>query len=362
MKTLTLALSLLALGTFAPRSLAQAPPPVVSPEVTPAGSVTLRILAPNARTVTASGSWDNWKSRPLTKSESGAWSVTIDSLAPDIYEYSFTIDGQQHVDPKNSNLRPFTSRVEVTGGRNDLIWQPQETPRGTIHAVSYPSRPAGFTRRVHVYTPPGYEAGKTRYPVLFLLHGSGDDDSSWSSGLGRAGVILDNLIARKQAVPMIVVMPDGHVRAPGKTFPPETFERDLVEEIVPLVDRTFRTGRERAICGLSMGGGQTVTAGMAHPELFSAFGVFSAGIWQGNDAAFERGIGALERASRKPPFLIWIGIGKEDFLYERSNALRARLTKGNLPFTYVETGGGHVWQNWRRYLAEFVPLLFRGRK
>lgn len=340
----------------------QTPPRYVSPEAATDGRVTVRLFAPNAKKITVEGAWDNWKPQPLTRGSDGLWSATLGPLAPDLYEYRFTVDGLQMLDPKNPALRPFTSRVEVTGGASNLLWQPQDTPRGSVQAMPYFSKGLALARRAHVYTPPGYEESKDRYPVLFLLHGSGDDDSHWSSGLGRANVILDNLLHNKQIPPMIMVMPDGHLRAPEKTFPPDAFERELTEELLPLIDRRFRTNTSRSICGLSMGGGQTVTAGMAHPELFSSFGIFSAGIWQNSEALFEKAITTLEKANSEPPHLIWIGIGKDDFLYTHCEALKKRLSEAHLPFTYVESEGGHVWHLWRSHLAQFAPLAFLPRK
>lgn len=343
-----------------------APPPYRSPDVTDdGGRVVLRTYAPNARVVRVSGEWDGWKAHDLTRGENGVWSVTIGPLPADLYEYRFNVDGQDAVDIKNPQLRPFTNLLEVTRGKSDLFWQPQPGLRGSIHTLFYDSRAASIPRRVHVYTPPGYEdSPRRRYPTLYLLHGSGDDDSSWSSGLGRANVIVDNLIRDGKMPPMVVVMPDGHVRAPGKTFPPTAFGDDLVGDLVPLIDKRFRTNRERSICGLSMGGAQTVTVGMAHPELFHSFGIFSAGVRSEAPGPFDSAIATLAaaRGGEKPGPLVWIAIGKEDFLFERCQTLKQKLTAAKLSFTYVETAGGHVWHNWRAYLAQFASLAFRPRK
>ncbi len=366
-------LSLLpAAGAQTPAKTAE-PPNYRSPEVTAPGEVTVRFYSPNAQSVSVEGDWDNWTKHPLSRDPLGLWSVKLGPFPPDLYEYRLRVDGLPILDPKNAEMRPFQNRVEIPG-TTPLFIDPQPGARGTVRAEFYPSKAARTVRRVHVYTPPGYEdASRTRYPVLVLLHGSGDDDESWASGLGRANVILDNLIRRGEAVPMIVVMPNGHVDVPGKTLTfneeNDLFEKDLLEDVLPLVDKHYRTlprRESRAICGLSMGGGQTVTVGMKHPEVFSAFGVFSAGIWNGAAPQFETAVERLAQQEKSllpnaPRPLIWIGIGKQDFLYTNYEALTARLREAKLPFTSVETRGGHVWFNWRDYLHQFAPLLFHSR-
>lgn len=330
-----------------------------SPDVKADGRVIFRLYAPGAQNVVTVGAWDNWQRHKMTRESGGLWTVTIGPLANDIYEYKFTVDGLDILDPKNGEFRPMTNRVEVNRGRKDLVWQPQNVPHGSITVMPYDSKSAGIQRRAHIYTPPGYEENRReRYPVLYLLHGSGDNDSHWSSGLGRANVVIDNLIAQGKVPPMIVVMPHGHIYYQGKPTPQDAIERDIVEDLLPLVDKRFRTSKRRAMCGLSMGGGQTVTIGMKHPELFSAFGIFSAGIFNGPQ--FETAISTFEKSVRNPAKqpLVWVAIGKDDFLMRQYGELKTRLNR-NLKATYVETEGGHVWHLWRQYLADFAPLAFK---
>ena len=345
-------------------------PDYASPEVSSDGCVTFRFFAPNARAVVVELDADNWTRHALTRDERGLWSYTTSPLSPNVYDYALRVDGLRTFDPRNSRTRPGTmSQVEV-GGAVPQYFQVQNVPHGTLHSQWYNSRATGTQRRVRIYTPPGYEAAKGRYPVLYLLHGSGGDDEDWTRDIGRANLILDNLIASRRAVPMIVVMPQGHINIPNRKFERgETmtlFENDLIGDVMPLVERNFRTkkGRaNRALAGLSMGGGQTAVVGFKHPELFGAYGVFSAGVWNDSTALFQSSIATLQRAQvgQKPSArpLLWIGIGKDDFVYERSNTLRERLNAAQIPFTYVETEGGHTWSNWRDYLNRFAPLLFR---
>jgi len=219
-------------------------------------------------------------------------------------------------------------------------------------------------RRVHVYTPPGYEKGKGVYPVLYLVHGAGDSDDSWTS-VGHAHYILDNLIASGKARPMIIVMPAGHTPdRPGADMLTNTgFRDDFLKDLVPYVDAHYRTTAKpdaRAMAGLSMGGAHTIQNGLTHPELFHYIGVFSMGLQSAeqasayaarNDAALKQGAKAFK--------LVYYAMGKDDFLYATVAPTRATLDKYGISHVYKESDGGHTWINWRRYLADFAPRLFK---
>jgi enterochelin esterase-like enzyme len=246
----------------------------------------------------------------------------------------------------------------------------RDVPHGTVAAQWYTSKVTGARRRVHVYTPPGYaQATSVRYPVLYLLHGSGDNDSHWVA-LGQANVIADNLIADSRAVPMVIVMPDGHLvertreREMGDRFRSrELFERDLLESVVPLIESDYRVLADRdhrAVAGLSMGGNQSIGAGLGHREQFAWIGAFSAAALA-DDPVVDR-LRCDPAAAGQPIRLLWIAIGKDDFLLSRNRELVGVLDELKIPYKYQETAGAHAWGVWRGYLVEFLPLLFRAAK
>lgn len=340
------------------------PPQYDSPEVSSEGRLTIRVYQPRAEEVTLQAEWEGFARTPMIRDERGLWTFQTRPLAPDIYRYFLLADGLPILDLKNEQVTGGTQHLVAVSGPEPRFWEPQPGPRGTIHVHQYDSEATGTTRRVHIYTPPGYErAPRRRYPVLLLLHGSGDDDSGWVSFFGRANVILDNLINGKQAVPMIVVMPNGHIHLPDRRVDwRETdafLERDLLGDLLPLVERSYRVkaGRaSRAIAGLSMGGGQTVVVGMRNPDVFSAWGVFSAGIWTQMPEPFAASIAAFGRSGAE--HLLWIGVGKNDFVYDRTQALLEKLREREIPFVYHEDDSGHQWSAWRDFLHRFAPLLF----
>lgn len=351
-----------ALMIFIAVARAQAPQ-FNSPEVNN-GRVTVRVYQPNAKKVTLLGEWDDNAKKEMTQDAQGVWSYTTDVLPANVYEYGVQVDDVPTLDVKNPYIKGLRNLIEVPG-TTPQYYEAGGEPKGAVHIQWYDSKATGTTRRLHVYTPPGYGTSRQKYPVLYLLHGSGDDDSGWSSYFGRANVILDKLIAQKQAVPMIVVMPMGHVRIPGRELSRleqyEVFEKDLIGDVLPLVEKSYRTQNHRtrrALAGLSMGGGQTVVIGLKHPELFSAYGVFSAGIWEQTPEPFANAIRTF-KASRYPNDLLWIGIGKRDFVYARSQVLLSQLRENNVPFIYHEDNSVHSWPTWRDYLHRFAPLLFR---
>ena len=346
---------------------------VVSPEIAN-GKVTFRIAAPQAYQVRLYGSWMTsfTDTAPLARDTGGIWSVTINAPAPEIYTYNFFVDGVSVSDGANIFMqrdgRRFLSILLIDG---PLTANYREAgKRGNLDHVWYNSPTIGTTRRMFVYTPYGYATSGKRYPVLYLLHGGGGDEDAWSN-MGRACQILDNLIEQGKAVPMIVVMPNGN---PGQQaaqpllLPEKTFDRNdpafanlyihsLVKDIVPFIEKNYRVianPNNRAISGLSMGGGHTLAATNTYPGFFSWILPLSMGIGEGvdNDAAFL----SIKKAGYK---LYWLGCGTDDFVWDSAKRLDAALTKNGLEHTFYVTDGGHTWANWRKYLNTFAPLLFK---
>ncbi|MBS1857442.1 MAG: esterase [Acidobacteria bacterium] len=365
-------LLLLALAVAGVPAVAQPPArdTLVSPEVRPDRTVTFRIRAPKAAQVTLFGAWMPVGSQqPMVRDADGVWSVTVGPLAPNGYLYSFTVDGVTIADPVNPDIklrqRTSASLLEIPGNPPEP-WEIRDVPHGAVEVSWLKSKVLdGSTRQVFVYLPPGYGKSTTRYPVLYLLHGSGDVPASWTQA-GKANLILDNLIADRKAAPMIVVMPGGHAVPFGSARAvqaknTELFEEYLVDEIVPWVEASYRTarGREnRAIAGLSMGGGQAFNVGFAHLDLFSAIGVFSASGGADLAGRFQQQL-AHPAATNSKLKVFWIGIGKQDAGYERAKQFSAALQGAHIEHPFVETEGGHVWAVWRWALSEYAPLLFR---
>lgn len=357
---------------------AMSAPRVVSPEVNADNSVTFRILSEKANEVTLNGSWMGFRETlPLVKGDQGVWSVTIKHLPSSMYHYNFFIDGVAAIDVTNPHaLRDGTryASLLMVPGEGSSVFQLNDTPHGNISQVWYPSPSLGADRRMYVYTPPGYDSGKDSYPVLYLLHGAGGDEDAWSS-LGRANLILDNLIASGKSKPMIVVMTNGNAwqtstlrQIPGQPAPTrETFaqyqgkfEKSLVEDVVPYIEKNFRVIADkdhRALAGLSMGGGHTITASITYPSTFGYIGVFSSGIFDANAdmAEMEKKFTALKASGVNK---YWVACGKEDFVMESNKRLLSVLEKTGLEHEYFENEGGHTWANWRTYLSMFAPMLF----
>lgn len=355
-------------------------PRVVSPEVAADGKVTFRILAPEAGRVRLSASDipGVGQGAEMVKGTNGVWEVTLGPIRGGAYRYNFNVDGVPVIDPRN----PATS--ESNNNTWSLVYVPgeefmdtREVPRGAVAEVTYYSTSLKRFRRLHVYTPPGYESGAGKFPVFYLLHGAGDSDDSWSS-VGRAGFILDNLIAEKKAKPMLVVMPAGHAgpfRMGGGRPAVDEFARDFLNDIMPLIEKTYRVETDRnsrALAGLSMGGGQTLNIGIPNLDKFGYLGVFSSGIFGitggnrfgGNGPAgqsFEEQHQAkLDNPELKKGLkLFWFSTGKDDFLVETSRATVAMFKKHGFNVVYKESEGGHTWINWRDYLHQFAPQLFQ---
>lgn len=368
-----------------------------SPEALPDHRVVFRIYAPKASEVTITGDWiaqGRGAGGALQKDAQGIWSITVGPLEPDFYSYSFTVDGVRTLDPRNPQVKQGRSSLDnmfEAPGPETAFQDNRRVPHGDVAKVWYYSETVGEMRRMHVYTPPGYGTGTARYPVLYLLHGGGDEDSAWST-VGRAGFILDNLIAAGKAKPMVVVMPNGGVSVPGvsSAVAPEdrekpaalegrmaalakeqdAFVQDLLTAIIPYVEKNFRTltNREnRAMAGLSMGGARTLRVAPQRLDLFSHVGVFSMGLQggytQGVPSDFEeRNARFLKNAQETNRLLklFWIGSGSIDrTVLNGPKLLSDMLNRYGIKHVYNETEGGHTWINWRRYLNEFAPLLFR---
>lgn len=356
------------------------PPAVVSPQVEDS-TVTFRVYAPQAEKVELTGS-DFPNAGPgsaatMTKADNGVWSGELE-LPPGSYRYNFSIDDVRTMDPQNvltsqSNAVAW-SLVNVPGSES---FDTKDVPHGAVAEVYYQSAPLERVRRMHIYTPPGYEKGQDSYPVFYLLHGASDGDDSWST-VGRANMILDNLIADGKAKPMIVVMPNGHTGSftwggGGKPFDEQMkeFEDDFNQAIRPYVEANYRTkdGRaNRAIAGLSMGGAQTLNLAIPNLKDFAYVGVFSSGVFgisggpgrPANNQFEESNAEVLDSAELKEGLkLIWFGCGEDDFLLETSRATVGMLKKHGFDVVEHETDGGHTWKNWRDYLNLYSQKLFQ---
>lgn len=380
--TLLLSLSLMvgAVCSFAQQNLHRVDS-FVSPEIGDDGRVTLRLYAPKAEEVKVTGDFLS-EEVAMTRNESGVWEYRSEPLASELYSYSFIVDGMRDVrDPMNSyamrDVGSLFNYFIISGERGDL-YSAQNVPHGTLSRV-WAEMNEGVSRRMTIYTPAGYEASECSYPTLYLLHGMGGDEEAWVA-TGRVCEIMDNLIAQGKAEPMIVVMTNGctkHVSAPGYSHegmwrPYMTGSMDgsfeaMFPTIVEWVEANYRAmqSREaRAIAGLSMGGFHSLQISKTYPEMFDYVGLFSAAIFRGREGVeiYENFEERLERQFAAEPRLYWIAIGEDDFLYDENVRYRSLLDAKGYPYTYVESAGGHVWRNWRVYLSQFTPLLFRGEK
>jgi enterochelin esterase family protein len=373
-------------GAFAQGAPQRTPTPndtLVSPEVHNDHRVTFRIYAPKASEVTLRGDWMETPGPvKLEKDENGVWAVTVGPLTPDFYSYSFTVDSVRTLDPKNPVIKQGITSLDnmfFLPGTEAVFQDHKPVPHGEIRKVWYQSTTLGMQRRMHIYFPPGYDSSKDRYPVFYLLHGGGDEDSGWST-IGRAGFILDNLLADNKAKPMIVVMPNGSLPRPG-SFPPPTpgvppdpavtaalqerFTNELMKDVVPFIEKNYRVlnGREnRAIGGLSMGGGQTTRVVTKYPDQFAWVAVWSAGVNPQTTADFEKRAAAfLDNPDKinKQIKLFSISVGDKDFALAGSKNLAELLQKRGIKHELEISGGGHTWINWRHYLNKYAMRLFR---
>jgi enterochelin esterase-like enzyme len=367
-----------------------ASPRVNSPEILSDNRVTFRLLAPKATEVLVNGEWPGGRGMRMTKDATGVWSVTTERLSPEIWSYTFSVDGVTMLDPGNYHAMRDGSRYlspVLISGEGSALYQTAKVPHGTVSAVWYPSPVLKADRRLLVYTPPGYEGSTTRFPTLYLFHGGSADEEAWNM-LGVFNVIMDNLIAQGKAKPMIVVLPNaywneaavpdvGAVRvqpsAPrgtggaGQNY--EQAEEDIVKGMVPFIEKRFRalTGREnRAIAGLSMGGGIAINVGLKRLDVFASVGEFSSGMFGGvgGYAAYDiekisPGFLKDSGATNKKLKLLYLSCGTEDprmpFQTKAADDLRAR----GITLTFKSFPGAHDWRVWRSSLADFAPLLFR---
>ncbi|MDE5628729.1 MAG: esterase [Muribaculaceae bacterium] len=368
---------------------------IVSPEIHPDHTVTFRLAAPKAVKVqvtgdflptqkvqTPFGEFDAPGAADLVEKD-GVWEYTTPApLSPELYSYTLLVDGLKINDPSNvhriRDVQSVTDVFIIPGERADL-YKINDVPHGTVSKVWYNSPTLGMDRRLTVYTPAGYETSGKRYPVFYLLHGMGGDENAWTE-LGRASQILDNLIAQGKAEPMIVVMTNGNAdlqAAPGESnlgfaAPtlqlPKTMEGSFEQhfpEVVKFIDKNYRTikaKKARAIAGLSMGGFHSMHISKQYPDMFDYVGLFSAAIMPDKKVkspVYDDIEGKLKTQFDKKPALYWIAIGDKDFLYNANTEYRKMLDDNGYKYAYYETPDGHIWKNWRIYLTEFAPKLFK---
>ena len=369
---------------------------IVSPEIHENNTVTFRFVAPKAVKVQLTGDFlptqkqqtpfgevDAPGLADLIEGKDGIWEyTTTEALAPELYSYSFIVDGLSVRDPNNvymiRDVASVTNVFIIKGGIGDL-YSVNKVPHGSVTRRWYHSPTLGMERRITIYTPPGYEKNTTRYPVFYLLHGMGGDENAWTE-LGRTAQILDNLIAEGKAKPMIVVMTNGNVdqeAAPGESSLgfykpimrlPRTMEGSFEQhfpDVVKFIDSNYRTKArksDRAIAGLSMGGFHSLHISKEYPDLFDYVGLFSAAIMPAQEAEsyiYKDMDKKLKTQFGKKPQLYWIAIGKTDFLYQNNVDYRKKLDEAGHSYIYHESEGGHIWRNWRIYLSDFVPMLFK---
>ena len=369
---------------------------IISPEIHPDNTVTFRFLAPKAIRVQVTGDFlptqkvetqfgtaDVPGTADLKEGEKGVWEYTTPQPLPsELYSYSFIVDGIKTTDPNNvylsRDVASITNIFIVKGGQGDL-YSVNDVPHGTVARRWYDSPTLGKERRVTIYTPAGYETSGKRYPVFYLLHGMGGDEEAWIT-LGRTAQIMDNLSARGEAKPMIVVMTNGNVdqeAAPGESSLglvkpnmqlPRTMEGSMEEsfpDVVKFIERNYRVEKKksgRAIAGLSMGGFHSLHISKQYPDMFDYVGLFSAAILPREDSQspiYQNMDEKLKIQFSKRPQLYWIAIGKTDFLYKNNVDFRAKLDENGYQYEYYESDGGHIWKNWRIYLSKFAPMLFK---
>jgi enterochelin esterase-like enzyme len=391
-----------AFGQQAPAPAAPPPPVPRSPEIHADRTVTFRLSAPHSTEVTLNGSWDGAANIKMTKDEGGVWSVTVGPLGAQLWGYWYLVDGVKALDPGNSETQRDGARYAnllMISGAESALWDFKDVPHGTVQAVWYPSPTLKLaSRRMMVYTPPDYAAGTRRYPVLYLLHGGGGDEDAWLT-MGRANIILDNLIAQGKARPMIVVMPNGNaaqmvsqgfgfgptpalqsVQAPApppmqaasaqRGAPPAggrgtqaqpyegSYPQSLVKDVIPFVEKTFRVLADkdnRAIAGLSMGGGHTLSATNNNPGVFGYIGVFSSGP-RTVDETLEKQIEAVKAGGTR---FYWLGAGTTDMAREGTMNLAKLVKEHGFKTSYREIPGRHYWFLWRDFLGQFAQVMFQ---
>jgi enterochelin esterase family protein len=346
------------------------PPAIDSPVVNPDRTVTFKLRAPTAKQVQLSGQFQR-ANQPMTADPSGVWSVTVGPLEPNLYPYSFIVDGTSVADPSNMlifpNERFKNSLVDVPGDK-PALYNAQDVPHGEVTYCYYQSKSLNTLRPLLVYTPPGYRASTDKFPVLYLVSGTTDTEETWYK-VGRANFIADNLIAQKHAVPMIIVMPYGNMLM-GTPDPTtlqaaemyKAFATDLTGSIMPYVEANYRTLNDRehrAIAGFSRGGGQSLFSGLSNPDKFAYVGSYSAYLTQEVLEKFIPDFLARPDAANSQLKLLWMGVGRDDFLYTQASTFDKLLTDKKITHKSLTTDGGHTWMNARHYLTETLQLYFK---
>jgi enterochelin esterase-like enzyme len=361
------------------------PSNIVSPEFRQDGTILFRIKAPNAQKVVLSGTWSpkKFRSVEMVKKDS-IFEGVVGPVVPDAYEYEFIIDGIPTLDP-NVNLvtrdGAWIQNMIIVPGEASKVYEVNDVSHGSIQTIWYPSPTLNATRRLQVYLPAGYETSKESYPVMYLLHGGGGDEECWLSR-GRANVIADNLIASGAAKKMIIVITNGNFQTPAAPLSRNStlsipsgigamasgkFEESLVKDVVPYIESHYRViadAQHRALTGFSMGGYQTQNISNANPTMFKYIGVMSMGLFSSalrgaSDYSKDKHVAQLKALIQAKPSVYWIGMGKDDFLYESGVKLRSLYDEVGLHYTYVENEGTHDWNSWRMYLKTFMPLCFQ---
>jgi enterochelin esterase-like enzyme len=380
MQRQALVIILLAFVSLSAQPPAQAPA-VTSPEVRPERHIMFRIFAPHAQKISVFSTdlFGLNLRHDMAKRDDGVWELDAGPIDPGAYRYNFDVDGVSVMDPRSASVS------ESNGNAWSMVYVPgagfmetKEVPHGAVSIVTYDSKSLGKFRRMHVYTPPGYETSSQKYPIFYLLHGAGDCDDSWTS-VGRAGFIIDNLIAAGKAKPMVIVMPAGHTSTQplrGLDFN-DDFVKDFVADIMPYAETHYRVWKDRqhrAIAGLSMGGAQTLNIAIPHADEFAYVGVYSSGIFGivpiGGPAAGvappagpsweQQHLAELDNASAKKGLkLFWFSTGKDDFVLNTTKATVELFQKHGYQPVFQESAGAHTWTNWREYLNQFAPQLFQ---
>ena len=354
---------------------------IISPEIHDNGSVALRLYAPKAESVTIAANMLTTDGKPventiMVRNADGVWEYTSPVLRSELYNYNFIVDGVKICDPSNVYICrdvATTFNIFIIGGDRGDLYRVNDVAHGSVKRIWYNSPTLGMDRRITVYTPAGYEHGKDSYPVLYLLHGAGGDEEAWMT-LGRTSQIFDNLIAQGKACPMLVVMTNGNAwqqAAPGEAAdgmpqpamrmagdrPTASFEESF-GDVIKYVESNYRVIKKkeaRAVAGLSMGGGHSFNISRTYPNTFDYVGLFSAAARIGDKAVEE----SLKKQRDNGFKLYWIACGDADFLYQMNKDVMKYMDSINFPYTYRESSEGHIWRNWRIYLSEFAPMLFK---
>lgn len=362
----SLTLTIVAVGCLMSDAIAQS---LLSPEVHSDGRVTLRLRAEKAMEVEVSLGGNKV---PMTKGDKGIWEGTSEPLPPQMYDYTFQVDGTTMIDPSNRQVKKWltlASMVEISGTPPRLT-EFTEVPHGVVQRLIYPSASVGHSRQVIIYTPPGYESTRDiKYPLVLLLHGYGDDETAWTD-VGRAHLIADNLIAAGKIEPVTIVMPYGHPvpiqfgDRPDNSFGRnnDLYEQDIMKDLLPFIDQKFHVRNDaagRSIVGLSMGGGHALDTGLKNIDKFSSIGAFSAATPQLETEALMKQYSSLSGPEPAANSLkhLWIPIGDKDFLLERNHTFVEQLKTAGVNYDYLKTEGGHEWKLWRDYLPQFLEKV-----